>query len=196
MSTHLEEIKEDGPTLLKFVLHGTFTATQASIFAICKGFYYLHLKCYRWNIVSMTNQYVHEKMADMTAASHSSNQTNRIISLFCAYNTATNEDFKSAIMYWKNAVHWFFHDTFSNNIVCPGESWSNHTYVQTVLLCTQWILAMVGVGSLLIWRFLRHSHHLVSSWPFEWSMCQSQLYQYVVHKEERKAKSLNPYKWL
>ena len=48
------------------------------------------------------NPDVREKMADLTAAGHSANPTDMIISLFCAYNTATNEDFKSAITYWKN----------------------------------------------------------------------------------------------
>ena len=40
------------------------------------------------------NPDVREKMADLTAAGHSANPTDMIISLFCAYNTATNEDFK------------------------------------------------------------------------------------------------------
>ena len=44
ISTCLEEIKQDGPTLLKFVLDDTFIATQASTFAIHEGFYNLHLK--------------------------------------------------------------------------------------------------------------------------------------------------------
>ena len=50
----------------------------------------------------MLNQDVREKLADLTAAGHSADKTDIIISLFQAYNTTTNEDFRGAITYWKN----------------------------------------------------------------------------------------------
>ena len=87
--------------LLKFVLNNTYIASQASMFTIKERFYDLNLKKYKWNML-MLNQDVREKLADLTAAGHSADKTDIIISLFQAYNTTTNEDFRGAITYWKN----------------------------------------------------------------------------------------------
>jgi len=101
LSTKLEDIQQDGPTLLKTVLDHTFVATQASTFTIKEKFYDLSLKKYKWNVF-MLNQDVREKMADLEAAGHASDQTDVMISLFRAYNTSTNEEFISAVSFWKN----------------------------------------------------------------------------------------------
>ena len=61
----------------------------------------------------MMIQDVREKMADLTAAGHTSDPTNIIISLFHAYNTTTNKDFCAAkvwttpaeLMYRPNAKY-------------------------------------------------------------------------------------------
>ena len=45
------------------------------------------------------NQNIHEKLAELTAAGHASDKTDVIISLFRAYATATNDEFKLAISY-------------------------------------------------------------------------------------------------
>ena len=102
LSTMIDSIKEDGPVLLKMVLNQTFIATKASTFVIKEKFYDLQLKRYKWN-VQMMNQDVREKMADLTAAGHSSDSTDMIISLFRAYKTATNEEFKTSVGYWKDS---------------------------------------------------------------------------------------------
>ena len=90
-----------GPTLLKVVLDDTFVATQASTFAIKEKFYDLHLKKYKWN-VQMLNQDVREKLVDLVAAGNASDKTDIIISLFRAYQTSTNEEFRQSISFWKN----------------------------------------------------------------------------------------------
>jgi hypothetical protein len=90
------------PLLLKMILDDTYVATQASTFTIKEKFYGLNLKKYRWNVHSL-NQDVREKLVDLVAAGHASDQTDIIISLFRAYNTSTNEEFKeSSVAYWKN----------------------------------------------------------------------------------------------
>ena len=101
LSTRLEGIRQDGPLLLKIVLDLTFVATQAATFTIKEKFYDLNLKKYKWNVHVM-NQDVREKMADLEAAGHASDQTDVIISLFRAYNTATSDEFKGSVTFWKN----------------------------------------------------------------------------------------------
>lgn len=41
-------------------------------------------------------------MADLVAAGHQSDPSDVLISLFRAYNTMTNEEFKSIVIFWKN----------------------------------------------------------------------------------------------
>jgi hypothetical protein len=101
LSTKLASLDQDGPLLLKTVLDQTFVATQASTFAIKERFYELSLKKYKWN-VSLLNQDVREKMADLVAAGNASDETDVLISLFRAYKTATNEEFLHSVDYWKN----------------------------------------------------------------------------------------------
>jgi len=101
LSTKLAGIDQDGPLLLKTVLDQTFVATQASTFAIKERFYELSLKKYKWNVQSL-NQDVREKLADLIAAGHASDETDILISLFRAYKTATNEEFLHTVDYWKN----------------------------------------------------------------------------------------------
>ena len=48
------------------------------------------------------NQDVREKRVDLLAAGHGSDETDLIITLFRAYGTATNEEFKNAILFWKS----------------------------------------------------------------------------------------------
>ena len=50
ISTRLEEIKQDGPTLLKVVLVDTFVATQAHTFKIKEQLYDLQMKAFKWNV--------------------------------------------------------------------------------------------------------------------------------------------------
>jgi len=101
LSTKLAEIKQDGPTLLKMILVNTFIATKASTFTIKEKFYDLNLKRFKWNVNAM-NQDVREKMADLQAAGAKADETDMIITLFRAYNTTSNEEFKASISYWKN----------------------------------------------------------------------------------------------
>lgn len=101
LSTKLKDIKQDGPMLLKVVLTDTFVATKAATFNIKEKFFELTLKTYKWNVVSM-NQDVREKRADLIAAGTSSDDTDIIIALLRAYNTAANEEFKSAVAFWRN----------------------------------------------------------------------------------------------
>lgn len=101
VSTTLTTIKSDGPLLLKMVLDQTFVATQASTYAIKERFYELSLKKYKWNVQAL-NQDVREKLADLIAAGHASDNTDIMISLFRAYKTANNEEFLHAVEYWKN----------------------------------------------------------------------------------------------
>ena len=98
MNTRLQSINQHGPYLLKLVLDDTFIATTASTFTIKEQFYDLHLKRYRWNVVSL-NQDVREKNADLRAAGHQSDESDMIITLFRAYNTSTNDEFKNSILY-------------------------------------------------------------------------------------------------
>ena len=81
ISTRLASIQQDGPLLLKFVLDDTFIATTATTFTIKENFYDLNLKRYKWN-VELMNQDVSEKMVDLIAAGHESDQTDVIIALF------------------------------------------------------------------------------------------------------------------
>lgn len=101
ISLQLQEIQEDGPYLLKLVLDNTYVATIVSTFSIKERFYDLNLKKYKWN-VQWLNQDIWEKMADLVASGHASDQTDVIISLFRAYKTCTNEEFKNNILFWKN----------------------------------------------------------------------------------------------
>ena len=101
LNTRLTEIEQDGPLLLKTVLDDTFIATTASTFTIKEQFYDLHLKKYRWNVINL-NQDVREKCVDLVAAGHKSDETDIIIALFRAYNTSTNDEFKSSILFWKH----------------------------------------------------------------------------------------------
>ena len=57
IATKLEDIQEDGPTLLKTVMSNTFVRTKASTFAIKEKFYDLHLKKFKWNVEIM-NQHI------------------------------------------------------------------------------------------------------------------------------------------
>lgn len=101
LSTKLDEIAQDGPVLLKMVLDQTFVATMAATFVIKEKFYDLQLRRYKWNVQAM-NQDIREKMADLEAAGHASDETDVIISLFRAYSTSTNDEFKSSVGFWKN----------------------------------------------------------------------------------------------
>ena len=101
LNTRLVEIDQDGPLLLKIILDNTFIATNASTYTIKEQFYNLHLKKYRWNVQVM-NQDVREKCADLKAAGNASDETDLMISLFRAYNTSPNEEFKDSVSFWKN----------------------------------------------------------------------------------------------
>lgn len=101
ISTRLEEIQQDGPTLLKIVLVDTFVATQAHTFKVKEQLYDLQLKAFKWNVQTM-NQSVREIVVDLQAAGHSFGNDDIMIALFRAYSGSTNEEFKNAVMYWKN----------------------------------------------------------------------------------------------
>ena len=101
ISTRLEEIQQDGPTLLKVVLIDTFVATQAHTFKIKEQLYDLQMKAFKGNVQTM-NQSVREIMVDLQAAGHSFGNDDIMIALFRAYQGSTNEEFKNAVMYWKN----------------------------------------------------------------------------------------------
>jgi hypothetical protein len=101
ISTRLEEIQQDGPTLLKVVLVDTFVATQAHTFKIKEQLYDLQMKAFKGNVQTM-NQSVREIMVDLQAAGHSFGNDDIMIALFRAYAGSTNEEFKNAVMYWKN----------------------------------------------------------------------------------------------
>jgi hypothetical protein len=101
ISTRLEEIKQDGPTLLKVVLVDTFVATQAHTFKIKEQLYDLQMKAFKGNVQTM-NQSVREIMVDLQAAGHSFGNDDIMIALFRAYAGSTNDEFKNAVMYWKN----------------------------------------------------------------------------------------------
>jgi len=101
IATKLDEIDEDGPTLLKVVLDDTFSAMMITTFSIREKFHELNLKKYRWN-VQLLNQDVREKRVDLLAAGMRSDESDMIFSLFKAYSTSTNEEFKQTITYWKN----------------------------------------------------------------------------------------------
>ena len=101
ISTRLDEIKQDGPTLLKIVLVDTFVATQAHTFKAKEQLYDLHLKTFKYNVHSM-NQGVREMLVDLQAAGHAMGNDDIIITLFRAYSGSTNDEFKNSVMYWKN----------------------------------------------------------------------------------------------
>jgi len=101
LSTKLQSTDEDGPYLLYLVLKQTYSATQASTFSIKAKFFQLDLKKYKWNVQAL-NQDVREKLCDLIAAGHASDETETIIALFRAYQTATNEEFLASIHFWKN----------------------------------------------------------------------------------------------
>jgi len=101
ISTRLEEIGQDGPTLLKVVLVDTFVATQAHTFKIKEQMYDLQMKAFKWNVQTM-NQSVREIVVDLQAAGHSFGNDEIMIALFRAYAGSTNDEFRNAVMYWKN----------------------------------------------------------------------------------------------
>ena len=101
ISTRLEEIQQDGPTLLKVVLVDTFVATQAHTFKIKEQLYDLQMKAFKGNVQTM-NQSVREIMVDLRAAGHSFGNDDIMIALFRAYQGSINDEFKNAVMYWKN----------------------------------------------------------------------------------------------
>lgn len=101
VATKVDEIKEDGPTLLKMVLSDTFVATQAHTYHAKEKIFDLQLKNFKWNVNAM-NQMVRETILDLKAAGQMSSESDTILSLFRAYNTASNDEFKNAVMYWKN----------------------------------------------------------------------------------------------
>lgn len=101
ISTRLDEIQQDGPTLLKIVLVDTFVATQAHTFKAKEQLYDLQLKTYKHNVQSM-NQGVREIMVDLQAAGHSVGNDDIMITLFRAYSGSTNDEFRNSVMYWKN----------------------------------------------------------------------------------------------
>jgi hypothetical protein len=101
ISTRLDEIQQDGPTLLKIVLVDTFVATQAHTFKAKEQLYDLQLKAYKHNVQSM-NQGVREIMVDLQAAGHSVGNDDIMITLFRAYSGSTNDEFRNSVMYWKN----------------------------------------------------------------------------------------------
>lgn len=101
ISTRLDEIQQDGPTLLKIVLVDTFVATQAHTFKAKEQLYDLQLKTYKNNVQSM-NQGVREIMVDLQAAGHSVGNDDIMITLFRAYSGSTNDEFRNSVMYWKN----------------------------------------------------------------------------------------------
>lgn len=101
VATKVDDIREDGPTLLKVVLTDTFVASQAHTYHAKEKIFDLQLKAYKWNVQAM-NQAVRETILDLKAAGQMSSESDTILSLFRAYGTASNEEFKNAIMYWKN----------------------------------------------------------------------------------------------
>lgn len=101
ISTRLDEIQQDGPTLLKIVLVDTFVATQAHTFKAKEQLYDLQLKAYKHNVQTM-NQGVREIMVDLQAAGHSVGNDDIMITLFRAYSGSTNDEFRNSVMYWKN----------------------------------------------------------------------------------------------
>lgn len=101
ISTRLDEIQQDGPTLLKIVLVDTFVATQAHTFKVKEQLYDLQLKAYKHNVQTM-NQAVREIMVDLQAAGHSFGSDDIMIALFRAYSGSTSDEFRNSVMYWKN----------------------------------------------------------------------------------------------
>lgn len=101
LSTKLDEIGQDGPTLLKIVLINTFIGTKASTFTIKEKFYDLNLKKYRWNVISM-NADIREKLADLMAAGSKPDENDTVIMLFRAYQTTTNDEFLRSVGFWKD----------------------------------------------------------------------------------------------
>jgi hypothetical protein len=97
----MDEIQQDGPTLLKIVLVDTFVATQAHTFKAKEQLYDLQLKAYKHNVQTM-NQGVREIMVDLQAAGHSVGNDDIMITLFRAYSGSTNDEFRNSVMYWKN----------------------------------------------------------------------------------------------
>ena len=101
IQNQLDDINEDGPMLLKVILKSTFTATNATTFSIKEKLFNLDMKRYKHNVQAL-NQDVREKMVDLVAAGHRADDTELVINLFRAYNTSTNEDFKTAVAFWRN----------------------------------------------------------------------------------------------
>lgn len=101
LSTKLKETKQNRLMLLKFVLTDTFVATKAATFNIKEKFFEFNLKTYKWNVISM-NQNVQEKRANLITAQTSTNDTDVIISLLCAYDGTSNEEFQSFVAFWRN----------------------------------------------------------------------------------------------
>ena len=102
ISTRLEEIELDGPTLLKIVLDDTFVGTKASTFIIMNQIYNLHPKTFRWSIKAL-NLEVKQKLTSLMSTGHrSQDDTQIIISLFKAYKECSNQDFKLNLTIWEN----------------------------------------------------------------------------------------------
>jgi hypothetical protein len=101
ISTRLEEIENDGPTLLKIVLDDTFVATKTTTFTTKESLYNLSLKAYRFDVLKM-NQNVREKLLDLQAVGFTQDNEDLVIHLFRAYQTATNQEFLTHIEYLKN----------------------------------------------------------------------------------------------
>ena len=80
ISTRLDEIQQDGPTLLKIVLVDTFVATQAHTFQVKEQLYDLNLKAFKWNVPLM-NQSV-RVMVNLQAAGHILSNDDVRIALF------------------------------------------------------------------------------------------------------------------
>ena len=80
MSIKLGDINEDGPTSLKVVIVNKFSVgAKASMLAINGNFHDHHLNEIKWNVESL-DQCVQEKMAELNAAGHAFNKTDKIIS--------------------------------------------------------------------------------------------------------------------
>ena len=101
VGTCLEDLEQDGSTVLKIVLDDTYVASQASTFTIKERFYNLNLKQFKWN-VQLMNQDICKKLVDLVAAGHASDPPDVIITLFRIYAISTNNDFMNSVSYWKN----------------------------------------------------------------------------------------------
>jgi hypothetical protein len=101
IQNQLDDINEDGPMLLKAILKSTFTATNATTFAIKEKLFSLDLKRYKNNVQAL-NQDVREMLVDLIAAGHQADKAEVVINLFRAYNTSPDDDFNIATAFWRN----------------------------------------------------------------------------------------------